>query len=221
VSVVPPAQRRTAKVTGEPMLQHTAVCLEHITATLLWVLVCGCRGFSTFYLHGYKKAEAGSKRSSVCTPHASLQGAAENDSTAAPASATMSAAAAGADTSTAADTYSSIASSEGMHADGSDTAMLAHRRHLHTSHQLARSAFDFVVSSLRLPDSGLFAWMSTRNGSSILQANTVLYGQCFVLYGFSQYYAAFGDVRAKQYALDCFRALDAAWHNSSTGGYTE
>lgn len=99
--------------------------------------------------------------------------------------------------------------------------MLGHRQRLPTSQQLARSAFEFVVSSMRLPDTGLLAWMASMNGSSILQDNTVLYGQWFVLYGFSQYYAAFGDVRAQQYALDCFAAVDAAWHNSSTGGYTE
>jgi hypothetical protein len=199
------------------------------TAPLLWSIARGCRGFSTFHLYGYKKAEAGSKRSSVCQPHASLQGAAGNDSTGATASqatfvgATEAAEAAAAEAaaSTAAGTNSSIAGSEETHDTANDTALLAHKRHLPTSQQLARSAFDFVVSSLRLPDSGLFAWMSTRNGSSILQANTVLYGQWFVLYGLSQYYAAFDDVRAKQYALDCFRALDAAWHNSSTGGYTE
>jgi hypothetical protein len=149
-----------------------------------------------------------------------LQGAAGNDSTVASVS-IATAAADEADASKAAGTDSSIARSEEAQANSNDTVMLAHKRHLPTSQQLAHSAFDFVVSSLRLPDSGLFAWTSTRNGSSILQANTVLYGQWFVLYGFSQYYAAFGDVCTKQYALDCFRALDAAWHNSSTGGYTE
>lgn len=37
----------------------------------------------------------------------------------------------------------------------------------------------------------------------------------------SQYYTAFRDTRARDLALRCFRAMDAAWHNSTLGGYDE
>jgi hypothetical protein len=181
-----------------------------------------CRAFSTFYLHGYRKADAGRKRSSSCKAHTALQDLTIDGSIAAgPLAAATEAAGRQPETTTAFSSVYSEASDDTTYSESDDAAILAHKQRLPTSQHLARSAFEFVVSSLRLPESGFFAWMASRNGSSILQANTVLYGQWFVLYGFSQYYTAFGDVRAKQYALDCFRAVDAAWHNSSTGGYNE
>ncbi|WIA09790.1 hypothetical protein OEZ85_009165 [Tetradesmus obliquus] len=186
-------------------------------------LVQGTRhawAFSTFHLHGYRHAEAGSKRSSTCSAHAPLQDVVEAGSTAAERPSAAAAAVYG-QTSTGQSDDDSTAGAGQPPLEGDEATMLGHKQRRPTSQQLARSAFEFVVSSLLLPDTGLLAWMASRNGSSILQDNTVLYGQWFVLYGFSQYYAAFGDVRAQQYALDCFAAVDAAWHNSSTGGYTE
>lgn len=37
----------------------------------------------------------------------------------------------------------------------------------------------------------------------------------------SQYYNAFRDRHARELALQCFRAMDAAWHSSLYGGYDE
>jgi hypothetical protein len=37
----------------------------------------------------------------------------------------------------------------------------------------------------------------------------------------SQYYTAFGDLTARDLALRCFRAMDAAWHSDTYGGFDE
>jgi hypothetical protein len=37
----------------------------------------------------------------------------------------------------------------------------------------------------------------------------------------SQYYTAFKDRRARDLALQCFRAMDTAWHSTALGGFDE
>lgn len=97
----------------------------------------------------------------------------------------------------------------------------SHSAMLPSSQQMAQTAFQFVTDHLRAPGSGLFAWKATRDGSSLVQPHTVLYGQWFVVYAFSQYHTVFGSAHAKQHALSCFRAVSKAWHDSNTGGYVE
>jgi len=61
----------------------------------------------------------------------------------------------------------------------------------------------------------------TNQDGQLLQDNKVIYGQWFALYAFSQYYTAFGDLTARDLALRCFRAMDAAWHSDTYGGFDE
>lgn len=43
----------------------------------------------------------------------------------------------------------------------------------------------------------------------------------FIVYSFTKYAGVFNTTSAQQLALKTFRAIDSAWHNSTTGGYNE
>jgi mannose/cellobiose epimerase-like protein (N-acyl-D-glucosamine 2-epimerase family) len=86
--------------------------------------------------------------------------------------------------------------------------------------EIASSARKFMASALALPN-GLYAWTASRDGKSILQPNTALYGQMFAVYGLAGFAAAFNDSSAGADAARTLAVLDRAWHNASTGGYNE
>lgn len=55
--------------------------------------------------------------------------------------------------------------------------------------------------------------------SSLVCADSALPAHAVRCY--SQYYTAFKDARAKELAINCFRAMDAAWHSSKFGAFDE
>jgi len=79
---------------------------------------------------------------------------------------------------------------------------------------MARSAFNFLMQHMRDPDTQLFHWEVSRDGSKVVLENKVLYGQLFAIYSLSTYAAVFGSQEALDTALACFLAADAAWYDA-------
>jgi mannose/cellobiose epimerase-like protein (N-acyl-D-glucosamine 2-epimerase family) len=84
---------------------------------------------------------------------------------------------------------------------------------------MAQSAYSFLMEKLLDRTTGLFYWTVSQDGAQVVSSAKVLYGQWFAIYAAAMYGDAFSSSDAKSKAMECFTAVDRAWHNSSTGGY--
>jgi mannobiose 2-epimerase len=83
---------------------------------------------------------------------------------------------------------------------------------------MAASAYSFLTTHLLDAPSSMFHWSVSRDGTQVVDGRKVLYGQWFAIYGISKYAEVFGNGAAKEAARACLDAMDAAYHNSTTGG---
>jgi mannose/cellobiose epimerase-like protein (N-acyl-D-glucosamine 2-epimerase family) len=85
---------------------------------------------------------------------------------------------------------------------------------------MAQSAYSFLMEKLLDRTTGMFYWTVSQDGGKVVSSAKVLYGQWFAIYAAAMYGDAFSSSEAKSKAMECFTAVDRAWHNmSSTGGY--
>jgi hypothetical protein len=66
-----------------------------------------------------------------------------------------------------------------------------------------------------------FVYEVSRDGSSVLQRATSIYGNAFAIYGLAAYARATGSREALALALEVFRTLDTLYHSRQHRGYDE
>jgi hypothetical protein len=73
-------------------------------------------------------------------------------------------------------TNSSTVGNPAISCDASTVAAEASAAGMPSSAEMAKSAYQFVTAHMSRPD-GLFNWLVSREGSTVVQNNIVLYGQ--------------------------------------------
>lgn len=84
---------------------------------------------------------------------------------------------------------------------------------------MAAAAYSFLTRHLLHAPSNMFHWSVSRDGTKVVDGRKVLYGQWFAVYGLSKYAEVFGSMAAKKAARACLDAVEAAYHNKTTGGW--
>ncbi len=121
--------------------------------------------------------------------------------------------------------------SGGGSATGKTKALLQQARHLWTFSMwyerreatteikaIADDLYAFVTTKMRDGSDGQFYFAVSEDGSSVVDNTKRLYDESFVIYALSTYARVFANDQAKQYALDCFDAIDAL-HDDTNLGY--
>ncbi len=85
---------------------------------------------------------------------------------------------------------------------------------------LARAGVDFLIQRCWDQDYGGWYCRLRRDGTVLLDKK-IVYDQCFTIYALAEYYLAFDDKRALQYASDTFDLLQKYCADTLSGGYYE
>jgi mannobiose 2-epimerase len=85
----------------------------------------------------------------------------------------------------------------------------------------ADSTYEFIVSHMRDPSDGEFYFKVNETGTTVVDSTKLLYAQGFAIYALAEYGRVFNVQAAKDYALACFRHLDARAHDATYGGYDQ
>jgi mannobiose 2-epimerase len=85
---------------------------------------------------------------------------------------------------------------------------------------VAEDTYRFVITRLRDPSDGEFFYTANRQGE-VTNRMKKLYAQSFAIYALAAYGRVFCISEALDYALGCFRSLDARVHDQAHGGYDQ
>lgn len=97
----------------------------------------------------------------------------------------------------------------------------AYRLHgLQTHLDMATRAYRYLIDRFEDRDFGGFYWLLDSDGQP-LETKKQTYGQAFVVYGFSEYFRATGDVESLERARQLFELLEKRTLNADSGGYWE
>jgi mannobiose 2-epimerase len=85
----------------------------------------------------------------------------------------------------------------------------------------ADSTYQFLVSHMRDASDGEFYFKVNETGTSVVDSKKQLYAEGFAVYALAEYGRVFNLQAAKDYALACFRHMDARAHDATYGGYDQ
>jgi mannobiose 2-epimerase len=85
----------------------------------------------------------------------------------------------------------------------------------------ADSTYAFIVSHLRDTSDGEFFFKVNETGTTVVDSKKLLYAEGFAVYALAEYGRVFNVQAAKDYALACFRHMDARAHDATYGGYDQ
>ena len=85
----------------------------------------------------------------------------------------------------------------------------------------ADSTYQFLVSHMRDASDGEFYFKVNETGTSVVDSKKQLYAEGFAIYALAEYGQVFNLQAAKDYALACFRHMDARAHDATYGGYDQ
>jgi len=85
----------------------------------------------------------------------------------------------------------------------------------------ADSTYTFIVSHMRDASDGEFYFKVNETGTAIVDSKKLLYAEGFAVYALAEYGRIFNVQAAKDYALTCFRHMDARAHDATYKGYDQ
>jgi mannobiose 2-epimerase len=85
----------------------------------------------------------------------------------------------------------------------------------------ADSTYQFIVSHMRDASDGEFYFKVNETGTTIVDSKKLLYAEGFAVYALAEYGRIFNVQAAKDYALTCFRHMDARAHDATYKGYDQ
>jgi mannobiose 2-epimerase len=85
----------------------------------------------------------------------------------------------------------------------------------------ADSAYQFIVSHMRDAGDGEFYFKVDETGTTVVDGKKLLYAEGFAVYALAEYGRIFNVQAAKDYALACFRSMDARAHDATNKGYDQ
>ena len=86
--------------------------------------------------------------------------------------------------------------------------------------EAARQGFRFLLAHFLDRENGGYFWKTDLAGVPLADGK-FLYGQCFVVYAFVEYYRASGDREALRHAMDLYHAIQQNLHDRQHGGWIE
>lgn len=86
--------------------------------------------------------------------------------------------------------------------------------------EMAQRAYDYIIKYFWDKENGGVFWEIDSKGNPV-NTRKQIYAQGFALYGFSEFYRAFGNKEALDFAIETFNLIEKYSYDSVNGGYLE